>query len=357
MKSTREEVVAALSTVADPISGKNIVAAGMVRGLLVEGSSVRFVIETHAAHVERLSEIKAEAEQIVLALPGIGTVSVVLTAHAPKAAEPPDLGRPGRKVEEGPQPLPGVDHIIAVASGKGGVGKSTVAANLAVALASMGCRTGLLDGDVYGPSQPRMLSISGRPASPDGNIILPLRNFGVTVMSMGLLTMEDEAVVWRGPMLMGALSQMLTKVQWGALDIMLVDLPPGTGDVQMTLCQKVKVTGAIIVCTPQDIALLDTRKGIDMFQRLDVPIIGMIENMATHVCSNCGHEEHIFGQRGVELEAAKLEVPLLAKIPLDISIRSGADDGVPVVVSRPGSASAAVFGDLANKVRGCVASC
>ena len=235
-----------------------------------------------------------------------------------------------------------------MASGKGGVGKSTVSANLAVALAAEGRRVGLLDADVYGPSQPRMLGVSGRPASPDGKTILPLRNHGVTLMSIGLMTRDEEPVVWRGPMLMGALQQMLTQVQWGALDVLIVDLPPGTGDVQMTLAQKAELTGAIIVSTPQDIALLDARKGITMFEKLGVPILGMIENMSTHICSQCGHEEHVFGHGGVAKEAAKMGVPLLAEVPLAMDIRETSDGGAPIVVSKPDSPQSAVFRSVAR---------
>ena len=230
------------------------------------------------------------------------------------------------------------------------MGKSTISANLAAALAAEGRRVGLLDADVYGPSQPRMLGVSGRPASPDGKTILPMRNHGITMMSIGLMTREEEAVVWRGPMLMGALQQMLSQVQWGALDVLLVDLPPGTGDVQMTLAQKAELTGAIVVSTPQDIALLDARKGIDMFNKLNTPIVGMVENMSTHICSNCGHEEHVFGHGGVAAEAQKLGVPLLAEIPLDINIRLAADGGAPVVVSKPGSPQAEAFRKLARSL-------
>jgi ATP-binding protein involved in chromosome partitioning len=291
---------------------------------------------------------KAEAERKLAAL-GCAPVSIVMTAHS-KPSAPPDLS-PTRKAEPaGPEKIPGVDRIIAVASGKGGVGKSTVAANLACALAAEGRRVGMLDADVYGPSQPRMLGVSGRPQSPDGKIILPLRNFGVTMMSIGLMTNEDQAVVWRGPMLMGALQQMLTQVQWGALDVMIVDLPPGTGDVNMTLAQKAHVDGAIIVSTPQDVALMDARKGIDMFNQLGTPIIGMIENMSTHICSQCGHEEHVFGHGGVSEEAKKLNVPLLAEIPLHLDIRLAADGGAPIVVSKPNSTQAQAFRSLAKSL-------
>ena len=342
MSPTRDDALAVLKGVTDPVSGQDIVSAGMVRALTVEGPAVRFVLEINPAHAERMEAVRASAEAAVKALPGVERVSAVLTAHAsPKA--PPDL-KPTRRAEPaGPQKIPGIERIVAIASGKGGVGKSTFAANLAAALAAEGRRTGLLDGDVYGPSQPRMLGISGRPSSPDGKTILPMRNFGVTMMSMGLLTREEEAVIWRGPMLMGALQQMLTQVQWGALDVLLVDLPPGTGDVQMTLCQKAEVAGAIIVCTPQDVALLDTRKGINMFQKFNVPIIGMVENMSTHVCSNCGHEEHIFGHGGVAAEARKLGVPLLAEIPLHLDVRTAADSGAPIVVAKPDFASGEGF--------------
>ena len=253
------------------------------------------------------------------------------------------LKRESGGASSGPEKIPGVDRIIAVASGKGGVGKSTVAANLAAALALEGRRVGLLDADVYGPSQPRMLGVSARPASPDGRTILPLRNHGITMMSIGLMTEEDEAVVWRGPMLMGALQQMLSRVQWGALDVLIVDLPPGTGDVQMTLAQTVPVTGAVIVSTPQDIALIDARKGIDMFAKMHTNVIGMIENMSMHICSNCGQEEHIFGHGGVRAEAEKLGVPLLAEIPLSLNIRLAGDHGAPVVVAEPDTPQAAAF--------------
>ncbi|WP_424987353.1 Mrp/NBP35 family ATP-binding protein [Microbulbifer sp. S227A] len=346
--ATRESVLAELKQITDPASGQDIVAAGIVRALNVEGGAVRFVLEIDPAHAKAMEPVRAEAEARVRALDGIATVSAMLTAHSDKA--PPDL-KPAKPAEpKGPQKVPGVDRIITIASGKGGVGKSTVSANLACALAAEGRRVGLLDADVYGPSQPRMLGVSGRPASPDGKTILPLRNHGVTMMSLGLMTNEDQAVVWRGPMLMGALQQMMMQVQWGALDVLVVDLPPGTGDVQLTLCQKFAVDGAIIVSTPQDVALLDARKGIDMFKQLNTPILGMIENMSTHVCSNCGHEEHVFGHGGVVAEADKLGVPLLSEIPLHLDIRLAADGGAPVVVSKPDSPQAEAFRHVARNL-------
>ena len=324
----RDAVLEVLKSIADPVAGGDIVASGVMRALNVEGGNVRFVMEIAPQHAEAFGKVKAEAEARLGALDGVEKVAIVLTGHSEKA--PPDLGMKKKAEPQGPQKIPGVDHIIAIASGKGGVGKSTVSSNLACALAAQGRR------------------VSGRPASPDGKTILPLRNHGVTMMSIGLMTNEDQAVVWRGPMLMGALQQMMMQVQWGALDVLLVDLPPGTGDVQMTLSQKAQVDGAIIVSTPQDVALLDARKGIDMFRQLNVPILGMIENMSTHICSNCGHEEHVFGHGGVAAEAEKLGVPLLAEVPLDLQIRLASDGGAPIVTSKPDSAQAQAFHAIAS---------
>ena len=345
---TRETVLSALGRILLP-DGRDLVSAGLVRALQVGEGSARFVMEVAPEEAERLKPVRDAAEAALKSLDGIVNASVMMTAHT--ARPPPDLA-PGRRpaAPAGPQPVPGVDRILAVASGKGGVGKSTVAANLAVALAARGRRVGLLDADVYGPSQPRMLGLSGRPASPDGKTIIPLRNHGVTAMSMGLMTDEGQAVIWRGPMLMGALQQMMTQVEWGGLDVLIVDLPPGTGDVQMTLSQKFAVTGAIIVSTPQDVALLDARKGIDLFAKFKVPIVGLIENMSTHVCSNCGHEEHIFGHGGVAAEAERLGAPLLAEIPLHIDIRTTSDGGTPIVAAAPDSPQARAFLDLADRL-------
>lgn len=349
MSVTREQVLDLLKTLKDPASGNDIVGSGMVRALNVDGGEVRFVMEIDPSHSNALQVVKAEAEDKLNAMAGVSKVAIVMTAHETKAP-PPDLQARRPAQQQGPQKIAGVDRILAVASGKGGVGKSTLSANLAVALAAEGRKVGLLDADVYGPSQPRMLGVSGRPASPDGKTILPMRNHGVTMMSIGLMTREEEAVVWRGPMLMGALQQMLNQVQWGALDVLIVDLPPGTGDVQMTLAQKAELTGAVVVSTPQDIALLDARKGIDMFKKLGTPIVGMVENMSTHVCSQCGHEEHVFGHGGVAAEAEKLEVPLLAEIPLNIDIRMAADGGAPIVASKPASPQAQAFRKLAKSL-------
>ncbi|GAB4385235.1 Mrp/NBP35 family ATP-binding protein [Albidovulum sp.] len=349
MSADRARILAALSAIRLP-SGSDIVAAGMVRALTVEGGKVRFVLEIPAGKAAEMTPLRDAARARLEALEGIDEAQIVMTA--PVAAAPPPELRARRAEASGPQPLPGVAHVIAVASGKGGVGKSTVAANLAVALAAEGRRVGLLDADVYGPSQPRMMGITGRPSSPDGKTILPLRNHGVTLMSIGLMAAEDEALIWRGPMLMGALQQMLAQVQWGALDILLVDLPPGTGDVQMTLAQKTRLDGAIVVSTPQDVALIDVRKGIAMLRKMGVPILGLVENMSTHVCSKCGHEEHLFGHGGVAAEAKRIGAPLLAEIPLDLGIRLAGDGGAPIVAAQPDSAQARAFRALAARLVG-----
>ncbi|MEM0987382.1 MAG: Mrp/NBP35 family ATP-binding protein [Pseudomonadota bacterium] len=360
MSVDRDAVLAALSAISDPGTGKDIVAAGMAKAVTVNEGAVSFVIEVDPALGEAAEPLRAQAQAAVEALAGVTRVTAVLTAHsaepgsAPAAAKgpPPDLNVRGRRKPSAPEDkrIPGVANIVAIASGKGGVGKSTVTANLAVALAAAGKRVGLLDADVYGPSQPHMLGISGRPSSPDGTTIMPLSNHGVTAMSIGFMVPEGEAVIWRGPMLMGALQQLLNQVQWGRLDVLLVDLPPGTGDVQLTLSQKAEVTGAVVVSTPQDIALLDVRKSLDMFRKTDTPVLGIVENMSTHICSKCGHEEHIFGHGGAQAEAEKLGIPFLGGIPLDLSIRLAGDEGTPVVAAHPDSPQAGAFKDVAENL-------
>jgi len=352
MTVTRDDVLSALRRVPMPGTAGSVVDADVVRALTIEGDRVRFILEVDPTAGAQLEPTLAAAEAAVAALPGVASVSGLLTAHGPAPkAPPPDL-KIGRHPtpQRGPEPVPGIRTIIAIASGKGGVGKSTVAANLAAALAAAGKRTGLLDADIYGPSQPRMMGVSERPKSPDGKTILPLHAHGVTLMSIGLMLKEGEAVVWRGPMLMGALQQMMGQVAWGELDTLVVDLPPGTGDVQLTLSQRYPLTGAVVVSTPQDVALLDVRKALDMFAKLKVPILGMVENMSAYVCPNCGHEAHIFGHGGARAEAAKLGMPFLGEIPLDLKVRVAGDSGTPVVVSHPESPEAKAFAAVARRL-------
>ncbi|TPE50797.1 Mrp/NBP35 family ATP-binding protein [Amaricoccus solimangrovi] len=353
MPVTKDDVLSALGAVPMPGSGKSIVEADVLRAVTVDDGRVSFILEVDPAQGAALEPTRAAAQAAVEALPGVRSVSALLTAHgpAPKAPPPPDL-KIGRHPtpQAGPRAVPGVRRVIAVASGKGGVGKSTVAANLAVALAAEGRAIGLLDADIYGPSQPRMMGVSGRPRSPDGKTILPLHNHGVTIMSIGLMLREGEAVVWRGPMLMGALQQLMGQVAWGELDALIVDLPPGTGDVQLTLSQKYELTGAILVSTPQDIALLDARKALDMFDKTKVPVIGLVENMSSYICPNCGHEAHIFGHGGAKAEAARLGLPFLGEVPLDIAIRQAGDSGVPAVAAHPESPEAEAFRAIARRL-------
>ncbi len=339
MTQTRETILAALARLTLP-DGGTLISRDLVRALTVTEGKVTFVIEAASPEdAQRLGPTRDAAEALVKGLEGVTGATVALTAHSGKPAAKPAAGQgdpPSLKIGGHAKPQQGsmkpssVARILAIGSGKGGVGKSTVSSNLAVALARAGRRVGLLDADIYGPSQPRMMGVSKRPASPDGKTILPLHNHGVTMMSIGLMLPEDKAVVWRGPMLMGALQQMMTQVEWGDLDVLIVDLPPGTGDVAMTLCQKSEVTGAIIVSTPQDVALLDARKAIDMFKTLKTPILGLIENMSGYVCPKCGHEEHIFGVGGVRAEATRLDVPFLGALPISLETRIAGDSGTPI---------------------------
>ncbi|MEL6522421.1 MAG: Mrp/NBP35 family ATP-binding protein [Pseudomonadota bacterium] len=350
MSLTKERVLEALKSVALP-NGGDLIGQDVVRALSIDGDVVRFVIEAPSAEVAQGWEpVRSAAQAAVAALPDVGSASVVLTAHGPaaKPAAPPNLkiGRHPTQ-QDGPAKVAGVDRILAVGSGKGGVGKSTVSANLAVALARAGRKVGLLDADIYGPSQPRMMGVSKRPASPDGKIIEPLHAHNVTMMSIGLMVDPDQAVVWRGPMLMGALQQMLGQVRWGELDVLIVDLPPGTGDVQLTLCQKSQVTGAVVVSTPQDVALLDARRALNMFEKLGTPVLGLIENMSSYVCPKCGHEAHLFGHGGVAAEADRLGLPFLGALPLELETRLAGDNGVPIAAGD--SAAAEAYARLADR--------
>lgn len=331
MSLTRDDILNEMRSIMLP-DGTDLASSGLVQALAVEGGAVRFVMEAKTPEdAGHLAQVRDAAEAAVRAMAGVTSVSVVLTAHAP-SAPPPNLKASKKRpaAPEGRQKIPGVKNIIAIGSGKGGVGKSTVSSNIAVALARQGRRVGLLDADIYGPSQPRMMGAESRPETDDDNHIIPLRAHGVAMMSMGLLVEPEQALAWRGPMLMGALQQLLREVAWGELDVLIIDLPPGTGDVQLTLGQKTEVTGTIIVSTPQDVALLDARRAITMFKKLQTPIIGLIENMSSYICPECGHEAHIFGHGGVRDEAKKLGVPFLGELPLDLAVRLAGDAGAPV---------------------------
>ena len=332
MPITRSEVESALARVMLP-DGKSILAHDLIRALTIEGDVVRFVIEApNAQMAAQMAPLRDAAEKVVQDIEGVASVTAALTAHgpAPKTAAPSLKIGGHPKPQAGPTKPSGVQRILAIGSGKGGVGKSTVSSNLAVALARAGRKVGLLDADIYGPSQPRMMGVNKRPASPDGKTIIPLHAHGVTLMSIGFMMEEGKAVVWRGPMLMGALQQMLGQVEWGALDVLLVDLPPGTGDVQLTLCTKSELSGAIVVSTPQDVALIDARKAIDMFNTLKTPVLGLIENMSLFVCPDCGSEPQFFGHVCVAAESAKIGVPLLGSLPIDLETRLAGDEGTPI---------------------------
>ncbi len=352
MSQNPDSVLAALESIGLP-GGGNLASRDLIRALRVEGEKVSFVIEAaNPTQAQMLSPIRDAAEKLLRGLDGVSDVSIALTAHAaPKGGQgnPPSLKVGGHmKPQDGPMKPSGVARILAIGSGKGGVGKSTVSSNLAVALAKQGRKVGLLDADIYGPSQPRMMGVNRRPASPDGKTIIPLENHGIKLMSIGFMVAEDQAVVWRGPMLMGALQQMLTQVEWGELDVLIVDLPPGTGDVAMTLCQKSEVTGAIVVSTPQDVALLDAKKALSMFQMLKTPVLGLIENMSGYICENCGHEAHIFGEGGVRKEAARTKIPFLGALPISLETRLAGDGGTPIAAGEGPAAQA--YADLAARL-------
>ncbi len=336
---TPDQVLAALAAVKDPNTGSDFVSAKAVKDLQVAGGDVAFEVELGYPARSQVPALRQALVAAVRGVPGVGNVSVNVTTKVVPHA-----------VQRGVQLLPKVKNIVAVASGKGGVGKSTTAANLALALAAEGASVGLLDADIYGPSQPMMMGIEGRPSSDDGKTMEPMENYGVQVMSIGFLVNPDEAMIWRGPMATQALEQLLRQTNWRELDYLIVDLPPGTGDIQLTLSQRVPMTGAVIVTTPQDIALLDAKKAVTMFEKVGVPILGLVENMAMHVCSNCGHVEHIFGEGGGKRYATERGIDYLGALPLDMAIRLQADGGKPTVVSDPDGQLAGIYKDVARRV-------
>lgn len=353
---TADALRSALRVIKDPRSGQDIVAAGLVEGIHVRDGLVQASLLTDRAQASVMEPVRQQAQEILSRQPGVTNATVVLTAHkgpAPARAAPsqphthgPGAGPGGQKP---PLLLPDVKAIVAVASGKGGVGKSTVAVNLAVSLARQGHRTGLLDADIYGPSLPRMVGISRKPEV-RGDKMIPVQAWGLSCMSIGFLVDEETPMIWRGPMVMGALEQMMGQVEWGALDILVVDMPPGTGDAQLTMAQRVALTGAVIVSTPQDIALIDARRGVKMFEKTRVPVLGVVENMSFFCCPNCGHRSDIFGHGGAREEAKRLGTEFLGEIPLLLDIRVAADGGTPIAASAPESEGAKAYDALARRV-------
>jgi ATP-binding protein involved in chromosome partitioning len=361
---TKERVLAALKHVKGPDLTSDVVALGLVSEIVIHKGKVYFSISVDPARADELEALRQAAEKAVAAVPGVDSVTVTLTAdRAPGGASNGGNGRghettqgspftrPGaaRDARHRPGGVPGVEHIIAVASGKGGVGKSTTAVNFALALKEKGLRVGILDADIYGPSMPRLLGLKGHPQQVSGNKLAPMEAYGLKVMSMGFLVDEETPMIWRGPMVMSALSQMLKDVAWGELDVLVVDMPPGTGDAQLTMAQQVPLAGAVIVSTPQDLALIDARKGLAMFQKVNVPVLGIVENMSTFVCPHCGEPSNIFGHGGARAEATRLGVPFLGEVPLTLAIRETSDQGRPVVATDPTSPGAVAFREIAAR--------
>src|SRR5512141_1738357 len=339
MPTTEKDVLAALSELVDPVTGRNYVESKAVKNVKIEGDRISLDVALGYPARGVLEKVRSQVSERLRALPGVAHASVNVYSKIVS-----------HSVQRGVKLVPGVKNIIAIASGKGGVGKSTTAVNLALALAAEGAVVGMLDADIYGPSQPMMLGITGRPTSGDGKTMAPMEGHGIQAMSVGFLIEADTPMVWRGPMVTQALEQLLGETKWRDLDYLVVDLPPGTGDIQLTLAQKVPVTGAIIVTTPQDIALIDARKGLKMFEKVGIPILGLVENMSVHICSNCGHEEHIFGEGGAAKMSQDYKVDVVGSLPLDIKIREHADSGKPTVVAEPDSRSAQIYKEIARKV-------
>src|ERR1700730_7928650 len=354
MAVTREQVLAALEGVVSP-QGIPLPTTGTLSEVVAGDGKVFFSITVDAADVKAWEPVRKRAEEIVRALPDVRSALVALTAErkagAPSVRPPPQSARPAPSRGESIQGVPGVDAIIAVASGKGGVGKSTLAVNLALGLAALGLKGGGLDADIYGPSLPKLLAIKEKPQTIGGTRLKPIERYGLTVMSIGFLIDEETPMTWRGPLGIAAITQMLREVEWGKLDIMVVDMPPGTGDAQLTIAQQVPLKGAVIVSTPQDLALIDARRGIAMFKRVNVPVLGMVENMSTFICPKCGTHSDIFGHGGARHEAERLGVPFLGEVPLDIAIREKSDAGLPVVATAPDSPLAQCYRDIAAHVR------
>ena len=342
MAVTRDDVLKTLDQIIDPVSGRSVVHQGLIQGLVVRDGHIGFALEVPAVRGREAEPLRVACAKAVEAMSGVLSVTAVLTAHQEPQTRAPHAPKPAG--------IPGVGAIIAVASGKGGVGKSTVAVNLALGLSHLGLKVGLLDADIYGPSVPRLLDITQKPEA-DGKKLKPMEKYGIKVMSIGLLVKEDEAMIWRGPMVMSAITQMLNDVSWAPLDVLVVDMPPGTGDAQLTMVQRVPLRGAVIVSTPQDIALIDARKGIAMFRKTSVPILGIVENMSVFVCPDCGHAHHIFGKDGARQTAETLAVPFLGEIPLVPRIRETSDAGTPVVATDPDGVEAKAFLTLAEKVK------
>ncbi|MBL8470508.1 MAG: iron-sulfur cluster carrier protein ApbC [Rhodocyclaceae bacterium] len=339
MAVTEQQVQAALKEVIDPNTGRDLTSSRAVRNVRIDGADIALDVELGYPAKSQIDPIRRMVIQSLKALPGAGNVSAnvyqKIVAHS---------------VQRGVKRVPGVKNIIAIASGKGGVGKSTTAVNVALAMAAEGARVGILDADIYGPSQPQMLGITGRPNATDEKTLEPMEAWGVQAMSIGFLIDVDTPMVWRGPMVTSALEQLLNDTGWNDLDYLIVDMPPGTGDIQLTLSQKVPVTGAVIVTTPQDIALLDARKGLKMFEKVGIPILGIVENMSVHICPNCGHESHIFGSGGAARMGADYEVEVLGHLPLDLAIREQADSGHPTVVADPDGRVAAIYREIARLI-------
>jgi ATP-binding protein involved in chromosome partitioning len=360
MAPVKDEILHALAAISGP-DGTPLPATGKLSDIVANDGKVFFSISVDAAAVKEWESVRARAEAAIRALPGVTSVMVALTAERagsaggrPSERRPQMAGgaaRPRAGGAPAPAGIPGVAAIIAVASGKGGVGKSTVAVNLALALRDLGVKVGILDADIYGPSMPKLLAIREKPQSAGGTRLKPIVRHGMPIMSIGFLVEEETPMIWRGPMVMSAITQMLREVEWGTLDVMVVDMPPGTGDAQLTMAQQVPLKGAVIVSTPQDLALIDARRGIAMFRRVNVPVLGIVENMSTFICPHCGTRSDIFGHGGARQEAERLGVPFLGEVPLDIAIREKSDAGEPVVAAEPDGAHAQGFRAIAARVR------